>query len=78
MLVVHGSVKRSGGLAFRARVAERRRVDVGRNEMSQLAGSWAERGRERAGTSAEVSDGEPGESAVDMLLWSRKHHWGLG
>ena len=53
-------------------------MDVGRNDKSQLAGTWAERAREGAGSSAEASDGELGESTVDVLVWSRKVHWGFG
>lgn len=78
MLVAHGKVKHSGGLAFRACVTERRRVDVSHNDKSHLAGTWVERAREGAGSSAETSDGELEGFAVDALLWSRKGRWGFG
>lgn len=76
LLGAHWSVKHFWGLAFRADVAERRRVDVDGNKKCQLAGTWAERTREWAGRNVEMSDGEPG--MVDVLFWSRNGHWGLG
>lgn len=53
-------------------------MDVDGNKKCQLAETWAEKTREWAGSSAGMSDGDPGESVADVLLWSRKGHWGFG
>lgn len=47
--MAHGSEKHSGRFAFRGYVAERRRMDVGHHDKSQLAGAWAERAKEGLG-----------------------------